>query len=265
MKIAAIALNTFREGVRQPAFYILTGAGAVLLLGSIYFTLFSFGEEAKMVKDMGLATITLLGLVIALFTSSSVVADEIDKKTALTVLCKPVSRPQFVVGKFLGVVLTAAAAMAAMAVALIVALWLHGRVAIEHVHDVSSGLRHAPGVLVGVLFGFMQVFSLAAVSVAVSTRLPMMANMTICLSLYVLGHVSRHLFAHTVRGGLAGYLATVTYALAPNLSNFDVAAAIGMGHAPPVSYVLLSALYALTYAGIALLAALASFETRELM
>ncbi len=270
MKLFAIARNTFREGVRQPVFYVLAAFGSVLLLGSVYFTLFSFGEEAKIVKDMGLATITLLGLVVALFTSSSVVSDEIDKKTALTVLCKPVSRPQFVIGKFLGIVSTAFAAMLVLTLVLVLALWLHEHVAINsaqgHAHGPArSGFHHAPSVLVGALFAFMQVFTLAAVSVAVATRFPMMVNMTACLSLYILGHVGRYLFVSTERGGLSGYLATVVYALAPNLSNFNVAEAIGLGHSVPAPYVMLSALYALIYAAIALLVALASFETRELM
>jgi len=266
MKILAITRNTFREGVRQPVLYVLVGLGSALLLASSFFTLFSFGEEAKLIKDMGLATITLLGLIVALFTSSSVVADEIDKKTVLTVLCKPVTRAQFVLGKFLGIVATALVAMLALTLALVVALYLYERVGCtSHGHDTHSPFRHALPVLVGALFAFLQVFVLSAVSVAISTRFPMMVNVTCCLSLYILGHIGRYIFIHTERGGLAGYLATVVYALAPNLANFNVAEAIGLGQTIPASYVALSALYALAYATVALLIALASFETREVM
>ena len=262
MKTAAIATNTFREGVRQPVFYVLVVGGSALVLASTYFTLFSFGEEAKIVKDMGLATITLLGLLIALFTSSSVIADEIDRKTVLTVLCKPVTRVQFVLGKFLGIVSTSFAAMAVLTLVLIAALFLHEQAGSGHAH---SSLQHSPSILVGALFAAFQVFVLAAVSVAISTRLPMIVNLTACLSLYLLGHLGRYLFESTERGGLAGYISTVVYALVPNLANFNVAEAIGLGRAVPLSYVALSALYAALYASIALLIALASFETREVM
>lgn len=269
MRICAIAINTLKEGVRQPVFYLMVGGGAVLILLSVYFTLFSFGEEAKLLKDMGLATIALFGLVIALFTSSSVVADEIEKKTVLTVLCKPVSRSQFVLGKFLGIVTAALAAMLALAVVLSLALYLHGKTGAIHVHSAAHagghGLAHVPSVLVGTLFAFLQVFVITAVSVAISTRFPMIVNVSVCLSLYILGHVTRYIFAHAPRGTVAGYLATGVYALVPNLTNFNVAEAIGLGHPVPASYVCLSVLYALLYAAAALAIALASFETREVM
>lgn len=267
MKIYAIAANTFKEGVRQPVFYLLVGLGTVLMLLSVYFTLFSFGEEDKLVMDMGLATIALFGLIIALFTSSGVIADEIEKKTVLTVLCKPVNRFQFVLGKFLGIVGAALVAMLILAVALSFALYLHectGSIrASDHSH--SAGFHHAPLVFVGTLFAFLQVFVISAVSVAISTRFPMIINLSVCLSLYVLGHLTRYIFANTAPGTMASRVATAGYALLPNLMNFNVAEAIGLGHAIPVSYICLSALYAILYASVALLLALASFQTREVM
>ena len=268
MRICAIAINTLKEGVRQPVFYLMVGGGAVLILLSVYFTLFSFGEEAKLLKDMGLATIALFGLIIALFTSSSVIADEIEKKTVLTVLCKPVSRSQFVLGKFLGIVAAALAAMLALAVALSLALYLHDKTGSIHVHSMatgSHGLDHVSSVFVGTLFAFLQVVVITAISVAISTRFPMIVNVSACLSLYILGHVTRYIFAHAPRGTVAGYLATGVYALVPNLANFNVAEAIGLGLPVPASYVCLSVLYALLYAAAALAIALASFETREVM
>ena len=266
MKIRAIAINTFREGVRQPVFYVLIALGAVLLPLSAYFTLFSFGEEARLVKDMGLATIALFGLLIALFTSSSVIADEIDKKTVLTVLCKPVSRVEFVLGKFFGIVTAAAVAMLILAAILCFATFLATRVDLHvNAHPVGHAFLHVPSILVGTLFAFLQVFVIAAVSVAVSTRFPMIVNVSVCLSLYVLGHVTRYLFISTDRSSLAGYLGAAAYALVPNLGNFNVAGAIALGQPIPTGYILLAVLYALACASVALLLALASFQTREVM
>ena len=216
MRICAIAINTLKEGVRQPVFYLMVGGGAVLILLSVYFTLFSFGEEAKLLKDMGLATIALFGLIIALFTSSSVIADEIEKKTVLTVLCKPVSRSQFVLGKFLGIVSAALVAMLTLALVLCLALYLHEKTGSIHAHsmsrDDSQVLAQVSSVFVGAIFAFLQVFVITAISVAISTRFPMIVNVSVCLSLYILGHVTRYLFAHAPRGALAGYLATAVYA-----------------------------------------------------
>ena len=100
MKTLAITVNTFKETSRQPVFFVLLVIGSVLIVVTAKIPLFlERREEMRMVADMGLATMALAGLLIGLLSSSSAVADEIEKKTALTVLSKPVRRAQFIFGK----------------------------------------------------------------------------------------------------------------------------------------------------------------------
>jgi len=104
-KLLAIAANTFNETIRQPIFGVLMWATAgVLVLNTslVGFTLES-GGDLKMAKDVGLATLLLYGLLAAVFSATSVISREIESHTVLTVVSKPVSRPVFLIGKYLGV------------------------------------------------------------------------------------------------------------------------------------------------------------------
>jgi len=96
---------------------------AVLMALSVVFAGFAFGEESKLVRDAGLTSITIAGLLLAIFLSSSVVASEIEKRTALTVLCKPVGRFHFILGKYLGIILAIFVAYVILAAMLLITVW----------------------------------------------------------------------------------------------------------------------------------------------
>ncbi len=102
-KLAAIAWTTGKEAVLQPLFYILLGFGIFVLILSLYLPYFTFGEDTKVVEENGLTLVMLLSVILGLWTASVSLADEIEGRTALTVLCKPISRRDFVLGKFLGI------------------------------------------------------------------------------------------------------------------------------------------------------------------
>lgn len=104
-KVAAIAGNAFRETIRQPVFCVVLGVAAAMIALSPTFTMFTLMESVKLVKDIGLSTILLAGLLLAVLSASNVVTEEIRGRTALMVLSRPVGRGEFVVGKFLGIVL----------------------------------------------------------------------------------------------------------------------------------------------------------------
>lgn len=123
VRALAIAKNTLKEAVRQPVIILIIA----LLSGAVFFsqfvTFFSLGEEARMLRDTCLASITVGGLLVAVFASASVISDEIEKKTAMTVLCKPVSRAEFIFGKYLGILLTLAVAYAVFFVVFCFTIW----------------------------------------------------------------------------------------------------------------------------------------------
>ena len=103
-KMSAIAVATAKEATSQPIFYLTLGLGAFALIVFIYVPYNTFGEDVKVLKDSGLTLIMVLSIIVALWTASVSVADEIEGRTALTLLSKPIGRRQFILGKFLGII-----------------------------------------------------------------------------------------------------------------------------------------------------------------
>ena len=98
-----VSRNTFTEALRQPIYIVIIIATVILFVFAPSMVMFTIREDNKLLWDIGLSNLLVAGLFLAVFSASTVVTDEIDRKTALTVISKTVSRPAFVIGKFLGV------------------------------------------------------------------------------------------------------------------------------------------------------------------
>ncbi len=271
MKSITIALATAKEAIRQPAFFVLAAISGFWLIASIFVAYFTFGEDIKMYKDTGLTTISFSCLLLALLTSSSTVAEEIDGKTAITLLSKPINRRQFIIGKFLGIELGVLAMFVFLGI-----LFAMG-VAYKYTYDLreSSG-TDAEGkqfaqvlqVLPGLALGFFEVTVLTAISVAISTRLPMLVNLVVCISVFFLGHLTP-ILVEVTKGGrtneLVSFMAQLFGFILPSLEFFNAGPAISTGAVIPwVGYVLPAFGYCMLYSGAALLFAFLLFEDRDL-
>lgn len=106
MKVLAIALTTFKEAVRNRILYVLLFFALLILLAAwIASTLAIFGQD-KIVRDLGVAAINIISVLIAVFVGVGLVYNDLDKKTIYTVVSKPISRWHFLAGKYLGLLLT---------------------------------------------------------------------------------------------------------------------------------------------------------------
>src|SRR5690348_12369539 len=121
-RAAVVALNTFREAVRDRVLYNLLFFALVMMAASIIAGQISIGIEQTVIVTLGLSAISLIGLLIAIFIGVGLVAKEMDKRTLYALLAKPVRRWEFLLGKFGGLVLTLAVNTLAMAVGLFAAL-----------------------------------------------------------------------------------------------------------------------------------------------
>ena len=109
-KLFSVAKNTFTETLRQPIYCVILAFALFLLILSPSITMYSLDEDIKLLREIGLSTLFLTGLFIAIFSAASAVTEEIESKTITTILSKPIGRPTFIIGKFLGV--TSAVALA---------------------------------------------------------------------------------------------------------------------------------------------------------
>ena len=166
---------------------------------------FTFGEDIKMYKDTGLTTISFACLLLALLTASSTVAEEIEGKTAITLLSKPINRRQFIVGKFLGIELGVLAMFVLLGTLFALGVWYKYAYDLRESaggdrRDGRSSWAQVKQVLPGLALGFFEVTVLTAISVAISTRLPMLVNLVVCIAIFFLGHLSPVLVEATEPG-----------------------------------------------------------------
>jgi len=270
-KVYAVAHSTFKTEISQPVFLILFLIGCVFVVASIYIPYNTFGEDIKMYKDSGLTLLRVLGIFLAVWAASKSLAEEIEGRTALTVLSKPVSRRQFIIGKYVGI---------GMAIGLLfisVGILFYVCTGYKPVYDSSeSTVRdfawttcylEAVSTLPGLVLAYLEAMIFAAISVVISTRLGILANFMICFSIYVLGHLTPLIVqsaevAQSFEGVVVfGQLISIIF---PVLDHFDINAAITGGVTVPTVYLGWAAVYCMLYGLIALLLALVLFEDRDL-
>src|SRR4030066_2235102 len=131
-KLFTIAKNTFIETLRQPIYSIIIIAALLLFFISPSMTMYTMSDDNKLLREIGLSTLFLASLFIAIFSASGAVADEIENKTIVTVLSKPVQRPIFIIAKFFGVAAAVVLAHYICTIALLMAI-RHG--VLESVND----------------------------------------------------------------------------------------------------------------------------------
>src|SRR6266545_1123550 len=110
--VIVIALNTFRENLRDKILYNLVLFAFLLIGASVLLADLTIMEHHKMIADMGLAAINLVGVIIAVFVGIGLVSKEIERRTIYTIMARPITRTQFVLGKYLGLVMTLSVNMA---------------------------------------------------------------------------------------------------------------------------------------------------------
>ncbi len=268
-RLSAIALATYKSEIAQPLFSIIVALGTVLLILFIWIPYNTFGEDIKMLKDSGLTLIMVLGIVQAVWAASSSISDEIEGRTALTVLSKPIGRPSFIVGKFLGIFWTVAVLFIVLGLLLLIVVAYKpiydGRE--SSTQDITWQLCHLEmtSVIPGLALAFMETMVLAALSVAISTRLPWLANLVICFTIYALGHLTP-LIVQSSMGQFVfvQFFGQLIATIFPNLDHFNIQAAVAAGVPVPPLYLAWALVYCLIYSVIAMLLALALFEDRDL-
>jgi ABC-type transport system involved in multi-copper enzyme maturation permease subunit len=272
MKSLTIALATAKETIRQPAFFVMAVFAGALLILTIFVSYFTFGEDIKMYKDTGLTTISFFCMLLALLTASSTVAEEIEGKTAITLLSKPINRRQFIMGKFLGIELGVLALYLLLGALFAAGVWY------KYAYDLresaggavesSKRLAQVMQVMPGLALGFFEVTILTAISIAISTRLPMLVNLVVCILIFFLGHLSPVLVESTSQGQvneLVSFMAQLFAWVLPSLEFFNAGPSISTGSVIPWrGYVLPALGYCVLYSGAALLFAFLLFEDRDL-
>lgn len=268
-KAGIIARATTKEAVRQPLFWLCLILATVLLIVNTYLPFFSFGEDVKILKDCGLATILISSLLIAVWTASTSVAEEIEGKTAMTLLSKPITRRQFVLGKYIGIVQAVLWYMIPLTVVFLALIYYKvgydAREASLEAPTAAERWAATSQILPGLLLLFMEVAVLSAISVAISTVMPMVVNLTTCLAVFVVGHLTPVLVeGGVVKNEFVAFMARLIATVFPSLESFNVSAAVATNRIVPPIYLGQAAIYCACYCAAAILMAFILFEDRDL-
>ena len=263
--IPAIAVNVFRESVRDRVLYNLVFF-AVLLIGASYLlSQLTAGQDIKVIKDLGLAAMSMFGLFIAVFIGIGLVSKEVEKRSIYTLLAKPISRQEFILGKYLGLLLTLFVNLAIMTVAYFLVLgavaWIDG--AWFRPHWEAPALD--PSLLKAVAMIFLQLAIVTAVALLFSTFSSPMLAAVLTFGLYVVGHFNADLknFETVVDSKPIAVVGRALYYLLPNLSPLDIKGQVVHAVPVPPAYLLANAVYALLYVGALLSAATWIFLRRD--
>jgi ABC-type transport system involved in multi-copper enzyme maturation permease subunit len=262
---ATIAVNVFRESVRDKVLYNLV-LFAVLLIGASYILgQLTAGQDIKIIKDLGLGAMSIFGLFIAVFIGIGLVSKEVERRSIYSLLSKPILRSQLVVGKYFGLALTLFVNVSVMALALYALLgylsWgaLPEQVAAWDAPALDPALLKAIGLI------FVELLLVTAIALFFSTFSTPLLSAAMTFALYIVGHFSADLrnFQDVVGSPTAARLVKGLYWVIPNLAQFDIKSSVVHGQPVLLGQIALSLVYAVLYVGMLLLISAFIFSRRD--
>lgn len=250
-RVWAVALCTMREAVRDKLLYNLVVFALLLIVSTIVLSRLALGDVHRLVLDVGLASINLFGVAIAIFVGVGLVSREIDRKTIYVVLSKTIPRWQFLLGKYLGLACTVAGNVAIMAVGLVLVLWV-----------MEVPVR---GELAGALMAIcVELWVLTAVALLCSTFTTTTLSAICTVAVYVIGHSIGQLTALGAKLDTVGRMVLTTMAyIMPDLERFNLKGLVIEPHSLGSMDFFSMVVYGLTYIGFLLALATLVFQRRD--
>ncbi|BCA54479.1 putative ABC transport system, permease component [Nitrospira sp. KM1] len=251
-ELMVVAENTFKETVRDKILYNLV-VFAFLLIGiSVLLGTLTIGEQARIVNDFGLAAINLVAIIIAIFIGTGLVTREIDRRTIYTILARPITRVQFIIGKYAGLGLIVSTNIAMMFAMFIATVWLSG-------HRVHGALFQAVELIV------VESLLVMAIALFFSTFSSTVLSATMTLGLYLVGHLTSDLkeIAGKSENQATEIIMNALYYVCPNLQIMNIKGQAASGIVVDFGFQAVATAYGLLYAGILLTGACVIFQRRD--
>lgn len=268
-RVWALALSTAANEMAQPIYLVFLALG---VFGVLFFGIYPFntlGDDIRLLKDSGVTLIMVFGMIQAVWSAGTSVSEEIEGRTALTVLSKPVSRRSFILGKYAGIMLAVLVLFVIIGAVLLIVI------SYKPIYDARESSRGATTWQTGheeimttiPVLGlyFMQTMSIAAIAVAFATRLPLLANFIMCFVIYVIGNLTSPLVASSEGNNpLVAFVGKLIAVIVPNLNVFNVQSAVDAGNPIPIIYLAGAFNYLVCFAIAVWMLAMLLFEDRDL-
>lgn len=250
--LMVVAGNTFRETIRDKILYNLVLFAVLLIGASVLLGTLTIGEQARIVNDLGLAAINLVAVIIAIFVGIGLVTKEIERRTVYTILARPITRVQFVLGKYMGLGLIVMVNVTIMFGMFLGTIWLTGNV-------IHGSLFQAVELIL------VETLLVMAMALFFSTFSSSTLSATMTLGLYVIGHLTSDLrgIAEKSQNQLTEAALTALYYVCPNLEMLNVKGQAASGFLVEAGYQATATAYGLLYAGLLLTGACLVFQRRD--
>lgn len=251
-KVKAIFENTFKEGLRQRILIILSVFALLIIAISVFLEPFALGESPKIMRDLGLAAASLFGVMTTIIIGSALIHRDIEKRTIYTVLSKPVSRGQVVLGKFLG--------LGALIALLILAMLL--------IHQITIFIYEGsfdPYLLITFPFTLLEIAVILGILLLFSSFSSSTLTSIMGVIFFVVGHAMPDLkiFAESSKVEALKHIAYAFYYVFPNLENFNIRSELVYGLPLPMDQMIFSACYGVIYSIFLIYVTTLVFERRE--
>jgi ABC-type transport system involved in multi-copper enzyme maturation permease subunit len=243
-RVASISKNTFREAVRDRILYNLVFFVLLLTAAAIFLGELTAGQEARTIVNLGLSAMLLFGTFISIFVGIGLVSKEIERRTVYAIFSKPVTRTEFVIGKYLGLCLTLLVNTAIMGAGISLALLYVGG------GSLAATIWGAVGMI------FFELTILTAVAILFSSFSTPALSALLTFLVFIIGHFSASL------RDLAGALDGIYYVL-PNLSLFSFSTSAAHGHVPTAAIFGGAAAYAFVFDAMLLVITALIFSRRN--
>jgi ABC-type transport system involved in multi-copper enzyme maturation permease subunit len=262
-----IALITFKEGIRNRSLYGITLLALLLLIANFLISGMFMQEIGKVAVDISLSSVSLSGLLLVLFVGINLMAKDLDKKTIYMVLSRPISRSQYIVGKFLGMVLLIIIAMVFLSMCALLSIQL-----IKMAYPTYFPRFSWPMILLALSFSTLALILLSALAfLFASFTSTSFITLVLTVIAYIIGQSLSDVKALVEAPQIVGIqvssvtvkLVQIAYYLFPNLSLFDIKTQAAHGISPTPSYVFWVVSYGLVYITLSITCAALIFRRRE--
>jgi ABC-type transport system involved in multi-copper enzyme maturation permease subunit len=252
VRIHAIAANTFREAIRNKLLYTLLGFGILMIGCGVLLATLSYVEVNEILQDTGMSAIRFFGAGIAIFVGIGLIHNEVERRTIFTILSKPVSRSEFLIGKWAGLTVTVWLQLALMALSFALVSW-------------GAGAPLAPGHFVAIALIGLELMVLVAVATLFSAFTTPMLAALFTIGLWMIGHLSRDLRALGAQSDLASVskATDLLFSVLPDLEVFNRTLEAVHGLPIPPAEVAMSIVYAVGYTTCTLVVGSIVFGRRD--
>jgi Cu-processing system permease protein len=263
--IGWVAVSVFKESVRDRVPYNLALFAVLLIASSYLLGQLTAGQDVKIIKDLGLAATAVFGLFIAIFIGIGLVSKEVERRSVYSLLSKPISRAQFIVGKYAGLVLTLAVNVSVMTVALYAVLAYLTYAEAPEMRAAWDAPGIDPRMMKAVALIFVQLMIITAIALFFSTFSTPMLSAALTFGLFIVGHFNADLknFDRVVESRTAAWIARGVYHIIPDFSAFDVKTEVVHGLPVTPGYMAMTSAYGLAYIAALLTIAVLIFSRRD--